>query len=93
MLAPENRRLLHDTGVVVFLHTSVAQQLQRVGSGRGRPMLQGTDMRQRLEDLSRLREPLYRETADITLSTDGRRVTKVADLIMRQLGLSRASVG
>lgn len=92
VLAAENRRLLKSTGVVVFLQTSVAQQLQRVGSGRGRPMLRGTDMPQRLEELYRIREPLYREIADITLNTDGRRVAKVADLILRELGLPRGDM-
>jgi shikimate kinase len=91
VLAPENRELLKSTGVVVFLRTSASQQLQRVGSGRGRPMLQGSDVAQRLQELSRVREPLYREIADITMSTDGRRVPKVAELIARELGLSRIS--
>ena len=90
ILARENRELLKETGVVVYLRTSAAQQLQRVGSGRGRPMLRGADIAQRLEELSRVREPLYREIADITLSTDGRRVPRVADLIMRELGLTRS---
>jgi shikimate kinase len=89
VLAAQNRQLLKSTGVVVFLQTSIPQQLQRVGSGRGRPMLRGADMPQRLEELCRIREPLYREIADITLNTDGRRVTKVADIILRELGLSR----
>jgi shikimate kinase len=91
ILAAENRRLLKSTGVVVFLHTSIAQQLQRVGSGRGRPMLKGADMAQRLEELFRVREPLYREIADITLCTDGRRVPKVAELILGELGLPRGA--
>jgi shikimate kinase len=89
ILAAQNRQLLKSTGVVVFLHTSLAQQLQRVGSGRGRPMLKGADMAQRLQELCRIREPLYREIADITLNTDGRRVPKVADLILRELGMPR----
>jgi shikimate kinase len=92
VLSAENRQLLKSTGVVVFLYTSIAQQLQRVGSGRGRPMLKGADMPQRLEELFRVREPLYREIADVTLCTDGRRVPKVAELILRELGLSRGGV-
>lgn len=87
ILAPENRRCLHENGVVVYLQTSVAQQLHRVGSGRGRPLLHGADMAQKLEELRRQREPLYREIADFTLVTDGRRVSKVAELILRGLGL------
>jgi shikimate kinase len=93
ILAAENRQLLKSTGVVVFLNTSITQQLQRVGSGRGRPMLQGADLVQRLEELGRIREPLYREIADITLCTDGRRVSKVAELILRELGLPRGGLG
>jgi len=93
VLAPENRQLLKTTGVVVFLHTSVTQQLQRVGSGRGRPMLQGPDMSRRLQELARMREPLYRETADITLSTDGRRVPRVAELISREIERRREGSG
>ncbi|MET0279501.1 MAG: shikimate kinase [Steroidobacteraceae bacterium] len=91
VLAPENRRLLHESGVVVFLQTSIAQQLQRVGSGRGRPLLQGDqDMVRKLEQLRLVREPLYREVADVVLVTDGRRVAKVAELIVQELGLPGA---
>jgi shikimate kinase len=90
ILAPENRQLLKETGTVVFLQTSLAQQLQRVGRGRGRPMLKGVDLPKRLEELRALREPLYAETADVTLSTDSRRVSRVADLVLRQLGLEKA---
>jgi shikimate kinase len=91
ILAPENRKLLQETGTVVFLQTSLAQQLHRVGRGRGRPMLKGVDLPKRLEELRTLREPLYTETADITLSTDNRRVGKVADLVLRELGLEKVS--
>src|SRR5512139_3626147 len=48
ILAPENRQLLTSTGVVVYLETSVGQQLQRVRGGRGRPLLKGADLSQRL---------------------------------------------
>jgi shikimate kinase len=92
VLAPENRKLLAATGVVVFLQTSIRHQLQRVGSGRGRPLLksgQREDLTQRLEELRAVREPLYLEIADVTLTTDSRRVPRVAELIMRELGLKR----
>lgn len=90
ILSPENRQLLKSTGIVVFLQTSVAQQLQRVGNGRGRPLLKGVDLPGRLEELRLAREPLYRETADITLCTDGRRVTKVSEMVLKEVGLKRA---
>jgi shikimate kinase len=85
VLAVQNRALLRETGVVVYLETSLAQQLQRVGKGRGRPLLKGADLAQRLVELRAQREPLYREIADITLSTDNRRVARVAELILGEL--------
>ncbi len=93
ILAPENRSTLRESGVVIFLQTSVAQQLQRLGSGRGRPLLQGADKLRKLEEMRAVREPLYREAADITVSTDGRRVSRVADLILRELGFPPGGVG
>ena len=87
VLAPDNRKLLRETGIVVYLETSVAQQLQRVGKGRGRPLLNDVDLPARLAELRTVRDPLYREIADITLSTDGRRVARVANMVLAELGL------
>jgi shikimate kinase len=93
ILDPANRELLKQSGVVVFLQTSVQQQLQRVGNGRGRPLLKGgrEGLREKLEQLRITRDPLYRETADVIISTDGRRVPRVAELILRELGLRKAT--
>lgn len=93
ILDPANRELLRQSGVVVFLQTSVQQQLQRVGNGRGRPLLKGgrEGLREKLEQLRITRDPLYRETADVIISTDGRRVPRVAELILRELGLRKAA--
>ena len=91
VLAAENRRLLHESGTVVYLETSLAQQLQRVGKGRGRPLLHDVDLPQRLAELKQQRDPLYREVADITLPTDGRRVSRVAEMILTKLGRRTSS--
>ena len=85
---PTNRKLLADTGTVMYLQTSLSQQLQRVGSGRGRPMLKGVDLPRDCRQLREVREPLYREIADLTISTDNRRVARVADLVLRELELA-----
>ncbi len=83
VLAEENRRLLSERGTVIFLETSLAQQLQRVGNGKGRPLLSGDDLPERLRRLRTEREPLYRAVADHCVPTDRRRVLKVAEHILR----------
>lgn len=85
ILLAQNRRLIADRGVVVYLETSVEQQAQRVKQGRNRPLLSSVDPATRLEELMRVRDPLYRSIADVTVGTDGRRVKTVAEDIVRMI--------
>ena len=82
VLDADNRRLLHERGWVVYLETSVAQQAERAGRSRQRPMLNTDDPHQRLAELMALREPLYREIADFTATTTRKRVGAVAEQVI-----------
>jgi shikimate kinase len=84
-----NRRILADRGTVVYLETSVAQQIERTRHGRHRPLLNDTDPKAKLSELMRQRAALYAEIADLTVSTDGRRVQLVAEEIYRELQRAR----
>jgi len=84
VLDPENRQHLAARGWVVYLETSVAQQVGRAGRTRHRPLLQGADPKQRLAELLRVREPLYREIADLVICTNHRRVEQVAERIAEE---------
>jgi len=86
ILDQQNREHLTSRGTVIYLHTSVSQQLKRTGRDRNRPLLQTSDPRLKLEELMAVREPLYRDTADIIIDTDGMRVMDVVRQIIRQLG-------
>jgi len=85
ILLPENRRLLAERGRVIYLETSVAQQVERVRQGRARPLLSNVDPSVKLRALMEIRAPLYVEIADITVVTDNRRVRHVAEDILREL--------
>lgn len=82
----KNRRCLNARGFVIYLQTSVDQQLKRTNRGRERPLLsQADDRRERLETLMQDREPRYLEIADLIVATDGRKVQAVARDILGQL--------
>lgn len=85
VLDPENRAVLAAHGLVVYLHASVEQQLERTRLSSSRPLLEATDRERRLGDLMQVREPLYREVAALTVETDGRQVREVAQEIRRRL--------
>ena len=87
ILLPENRQHLRSRGCVVYLRTSVEQQLERTRSTRNRPLLFTEDPKQRLADLMTIRGPLYESTATLTVDTDSRRVTTVVEDILHKLDL------
>lgn len=88
ILAPENREALRERGKVVYLHASVEHQMERTAHDRNRPLLQTPDRRGKLEELMRIREPLYRQTAHLVVETDGLSPRTVVQRIIRGLRLN-----
>ncbi len=85
VLVPENREVLDSRGTVVYLHTTVEQQLKRTRRAKNRPLLETGDRLETLQSLMEVRDPLYRSIADIIVDTDGRSVAAVTGDIRQQL--------
>ena len=85
VIDPANRAALAQRGVVVYLITSVNQQIERTRHARHRPLLHDTDPEKKLKELMERRAVLYAEIADLTVGTDGRRVQVVAEGIHAEL--------
>ena len=79
---PENRSRLGGRGFVIYLYTTVEQQYLRTSKGRERPLLENGDRRETLKKLLESRDPLYREIADLVVTTDGRKVRSVTKEII-----------
>jgi shikimate kinase len=85
VITAENRSHLGGRGLVVYLYTTVDQQLARTKKGRERPLLGNGDRKQILEELMSERDSMYREIADLIVETDGRKVRAVANEIVERL--------
>jgi len=85
VMRPANRAELKSGGLVVYLRTSVEQQLQRTAKDRQRPLLQNADPEAVLRDLMAKRDPLYREIADLIIETDQRGPKVVVNAILAKL--------
>ncbi len=86
VLSAENRAYLKSRGTVIYLRASVNNLLQRTSHDKNRPLLQTADPRKTLEELSRIREPLYNEVADIVIDTGRPNVQFLMQSILAQLG-------
>lgn len=69
VLNPDNRAVMRRQGLVLWLRTSVDQQLERLARDRRRPLLQAPDRRQRLLTLAAERDPLYAACADLVVDS------------------------
>lgn len=69
ILAEDNRRMLRERGVVVYLRASLDELFRRTSRDRNRPLLSNPDPRGTLRDLMIKRAPLYEEAADLVVDT------------------------
>jgi shikimate kinase len=83
VLSPQNRVALRDAKAkVVWLRADPSTLVDRVRSGMHRPSIEH-DPEGVLKSMNELREPLYREVADMIVSVDGRSVHEVVEAVLR----------
>jgi shikimate kinase len=85
VMRKQNREHLAARGTVVYLRTSVEQQLVRTQRDKNRPLLQTANPKKTLTDLFEIRDPLYQEIADIVIHTDQRNPKNVVNEIIHTL--------
>ncbi|AIY39610.1 3-dehydroquinate synthase [Collimonas arenae] len=93
IMRAENREYLKTRGTVIYLRASIHNILQRTSRDKNRPLLQTADPRRRLEELSRQREPYYRDVADIVIDTGRPNVQFLVHSILSQLDVLPDEVG
>jgi len=81
VLKQRNRELLQRNGLVVYMNTSVGQQLRRLNRDRSRPLLQTGDRKAKLARLAAQRNPLYEELADIEFPSQNRGLDATAQML------------
>lgn len=89
VVAPENRTFLAGRGIVVYLETSIEQQLERTRKDKRRPLLQNSDDPENtLIELHKERDAQYREIADVIVATNENSIKSVANKIVNQINES-----
>jgi len=69
VLAEQNREVLQQNGIVIYLKASVHDLWQRTRCDRNRPLLQTPDPYAKLAELVQQRDPLYLQVSDIVVQS------------------------
>jgi shikimate kinase len=85
VLRPDNVKLLRELGTLVCLEADEETLFRRISRRATRPLLQTENPRATMVELWRIREPLYREAADVRLDTSRLTHDEVADAILRKI--------
>jgi len=85
VLDPENRRALHSTGIVIYLRAEPRELWMRTRHDRNRPLLRTADPLAKLEELHRIRDPLYREVAHLIVDTGSQAIRNLVGRLERGL--------
>jgi shikimate kinase len=82
VLDEENRRLLGDTGAIVWLEAPPHVLATRVRAGADHRPLLGADPEAALARLQTQRRPIYADLADLTVDAGDRNPTQLADEVV-----------
>jgi shikimate kinase len=91
VLSPENRRLLAENGVVIYLRAAVTDLWKLTRHDKSRPLLRTAEPVAKLEQLYAERDPLYREIADIIVDTGNQSLGNLAHKLEQQFEQFRSS--
>ncbi len=85
VLTLENRKMLRQRGIVIYLSAKIEQLWERTRLDKNRPLLQTENPREKIEMLLKQRDPLYKEIADIIIDTGNGNVKTTIKQIIAQL--------
>jgi shikimate kinase len=87
----ENRQLLQQRGIVVYLNAPVEVQMARTAKDKSRPLLQKANPKKILQNLYQIRDPLYRQVAHIILPTGHTYPRNMVNQLLQQLEIFLSS--
>jgi shikimate kinase len=85
VLSNENRNILRNNGLVIYLSASREQLYERTLRDKSRPLLQVENRQAAIDELLEQRDPFYRHVADLVCSSTGLNSAVIARKLADQL--------
>jgi len=78
ILSKNNCKLLSDNGHVVYLKSNCEDLVARMTGDQSRPLLQEVNLKETLETLFKIRDPIYASISDYIIETAGKRANEIS---------------
>ena len=89
VMDPENREIVKQNGLTVWLTADVQTIIERMKSDpdnqENRPALSGLDWEMEVREILSQRLPVYEQSADLSIGTEGKTIEEVAEEIIKKI--------
>jgi shikimate kinase len=82
IIREENRRLIKQTGFVIYLYADKDVIFERIKSDKNRPPLTNLPLTEEIEKLLEIRTPFYEEIADFKIDTSEKKLEECVNLVL-----------
>ena len=72
ILRNENKKLIKDLGIIIFLDINISSQLDRVKNRKNRPLLNDKNLKDNLLSLKKIRDPIYKKISNYIIDVSGK---------------------
>ena len=82
VLDPENRKLLSDNGIIIYLKSTAEKLYRRIADDKRRPLIQTDDRLNKIKKILEEREPLYQSLANEIIETKELSIKQITQKIL-----------
>lgn len=82
ILVAENRKLLSDNGIIIYLKSTAEKLYKRIANDKSRPLLQTDDRLNKIKRILDEREPIYLSLANKVIETQEQSIKQITQKII-----------
>ena len=83
ILRDDNKKLMKDLGIIIFLDINIDSQVDRVKNRKNRPLLNNKNLKDNLLSLKKIRDPIYKKISNYIIDVSGKERDQVINEIQK----------
>ena len=83
ILKNDNKNLMQDLGIIIFLDINISCQIDRVKNRKNRPLLDNKNLEDNLLSLKKTRDPIYKKISNYIIDVSGKDKVQIINEIQR----------
>jgi len=83
ILKNDNRKLMKELGIIIFLDINISSQVDRVKNRKNRPLLNDQNLKDNLLSLKKTRDPIYKKISNYIIDVSGKERDQIINEIQK----------